>query len=267
MPRTSVTRIAAFGAAFGLAACAGPALRPSVVPGAPHREALLVLTGFGYGRNDADGFRSIATQAAADGIDVYIPKYLTRTGLDSSREALETFIRTERLDRYDRIHVFAFIAGGWTFNAAVMRGGMPNLASVVYDRSPFQERAPRVAVDALPVRAWLRYGSTIFDLARTPYPTLHAPGARVALLVETEPTAFIRHHAKEALAPGPVDAACDAFVQPFDDCAYIPLSHDDVYPRFGELWPDVESFIRTGRFTSDAVRTTPSSDALALPRR
>ena len=254
-------------AAVAAASCAGPALRPAVSPAIRHREALLILPGFGYGREDGAGFTSIAPSASADGIDVYVPKYLTRTGLDSSRNTLRSFIREQHLDRYERLHVFAFLAGAWTFNPAVARDLTPNLTSIVYDRSPYQERAPQIAVDALPLLAWLRYGSTISDVARTPYPSLMAPGPRVALLIETRPTAFIRHHAAEATAAGPFNFRCGAFHQRYDDCAYIPMSHDDVYKQFADLWPDVEAFIRTGRFREDAVRTAPSSAALSLSLR
>ena len=51
-------------------------------------------------------------------------------------------------------------------------GTLPNLATIVYDRSPFQERAPthRRPRLARPGLAALR--PTIFDVARTPYPPL-----------------------------------------------------------------------------------------------
>jgi hypothetical protein len=266
MPRVAAAIVAILGTA-GLACCAGPSFRPDLAPAAPRRDALLILPGFGYGRHDASGFRSIKATAAADGIDIYVSSYLTRTGLDSSRDALLAYIRGEHLDRYERLHVFAFIAGGWTLNAAVTRDVVPNLATVIYDRSPFQERAPEIAVSEMPVRAWLRYGFTIFDLAKTPYTPMRAPGVQVALLVETLPTLFIRHHATQALARGPFDPGCSAFTQPYDDCAFVAMTHDDLYPRFPELWPDVESFIRTGRFTASAVRTPPSGGTLTLARR
>src|SRR5262249_55481397 len=155
-----------------------------------------ILPGFGYGRDQANGFRSIRAHAAADGIDIYVANYVTRRGLDSSRDELRRFIREQRLDRYERVHVFAFIAGAWTLNPSSVRTLLPNLASVVYDRSPYQERAPKIAVDVLPLPAWLRYGATIFDVARTPYPPLNAANVNIGLLVETRPTAFIRRHAK-----------------------------------------------------------------------
>jgi hypothetical protein len=55
-------------------------------------DALLVLTGFGYGRAGRKALRA-------------------RSGLVASRTKLERFIREQRLDRYERLHVFAFIAG------------------------------------------------------------------------------------------------------------------------------------------------------------
>src|SRR5687768_16854545 len=147
-------RFAVIAAFTCLAACAGPVVKPAIVPSAPKREALLVLPGFGYGRTDDKAFRSIAGPSAAEGVDLYVAPFLTRSGLDTSRAKLELFIRANRLDRYERLHVFSFIAGAWTFNPLVERHALPNLASVVYDRSPFQERAPRIAADRLPLLAW-----------------------------------------------------------------------------------------------------------------
>jgi hypothetical protein len=253
-----------FAAGAGLVSCAGPLIKPAATPSRPNRDALLILPGFGYGRADAGAFRSIAAAAAPRGIDVYVAPFVTRGGLDSSQDKLRRFIHAQRLERYARVHVFAFIAGAWTLNP--MARELPNLATVVYDRSPFQERAPRVAVTEMPLLAWLRYGSTIFDVARTAYRPLDASGVRVGMLVETRPTAFVRGHAKQARAYGPFAFACDALQQRYDDCAYVELSHDELYGHFGEVWPDVESFIRTGEFTATAVRTAPAHDALAEAR-
>ena len=223
-------------------------MTPRLSPARQHRDALLILPGLGYGRDEGKAFRGIAAAAAADGIDVYVPGYLTRDGLDASREKLRRYIATQRLDRYERLHVFAFIAGAWAVNPLLERDSLPNLTTVVYDRSPLQERAPAIAARRLPVLAWLRYGSTIFDLARVPYPPLAQPRVRVALLVETRPTSFIRRHEKDA-ALGTVAFDCDALRQRYDACAYVPMSHDEIYTRFAEVWPEVRSFIATGRLS------------------
>lgn len=237
-----------------LAACAGPRLVPSLSPARPHDDALLILTGFGYGRGDGTALTDVSRTAAAAGIDVYVPRYITRGGLDDSRARLAGFIRAAQLDRYERVHVFAFIAGAWTVNPLVDRGSLPNLTTIVYDRSPFQERAPRLAVRDLRVPAWLRYGSTIFDVARTPYPPLTRPDVRVGLVVESEPTAFVRRHARPDDLPAASAFDCDAIGERYDDCIHVAMSHDELYTRFAEIWPDVEAFMQTGRFTAGAVR-------------
>lgn len=244
-----------------LTACAGVVVRESPEPST--REALLVLPGFGYSRDAQKALRALAPAMAADGIDLFVPTYVSRSGIAASRVNLEHFIRDRQLNRYRRVHVFAFIAGAWTLNPLVAAGGLPNLATVIYDRSPLQERAPAIAIDKLHFLTWLRYGSPVFDLARTPYAALTAPNVRIALMVETRPTSFIQRYEKAARDYGPFRFECDAFGQRFDDCLFLPMTHDDLYTRFAELWPEVLAFIRAGRFTTGANRTPPTGDPFA----
>ena len=260
------SRLAAIAVAASLAACAGPTLKPSVTPGTLRPDAMLILPGFGYGRDDDKAFRAVAAAAAADGFDVFVPAFINRDGLDSSRVELARFIRDHRLARYRRLHVFAFIAGAWTFNPLADAGDLPNLATVTFDRSPYQERAPIIAAQRLRLLAWLRFGATVFDLARTPYPPLRAPHVRIGLLVESRPTAFIRKHAEAARRLGPYEFGCDAFRQRYDDCAYLAMNHDELYVRFTDVWREVITFVRTGRFSHAEDRTAPVDDASSARR-
>ena len=225
-------------------------------------EALVVLPGFGYGGDGERVLKALAPAIAAEGMDLHVPDYISRSGLGESRRNLQRYVR-ERLARYDRVHVFAFIAGGWTFNPLADAGAVPKLATVVYDRSPLQERAPRIADEQLHFLTWVRYGSPVFDLARTPYPPLTSPGAKVGLIVETSPTSFIRQHEKTARSYGAFQFECEAFGQRHDDCLYVDLNHDELYERFAEVWPEVRAFIRTGQFLTAANRTPPRDDPFA----
>ena len=245
-----------------VAACVGPIAKPSISPSKPKGDALLVLPGFGYGRGGEKALRALAPLLANEGVDLYVPTYVTRTGLATSRAKLERFVRDNRLNQYDRVHVFAFLAGAWTLNPLVEQRHLPNLASVVYDRSPFQERAPGIAAAKLRLLAWVRYGTTVFDVARTPYVPLTAPGVKVALMVESTPTAFIRRYEKAAREYGPFRFDCGSFLQRFDDCAYLPMNHDELYVRFAEIRPELLTFIRTGRFSDAANRMPPVTDSL-----
>lgn len=245
-----------------LAACAGAVIRPVVRPAQMETEALLVLPGFGYNRDGERALQALADVVGREGMALFVPTYISRGGLDDSRRNLARFFATHQLGRYSRVHVFAFIAGAWTFNPMVEAATLPNLATVIYDRSPYQERAPRIADDTLHFLTWLRYGSPVFDVARTPYPPLTRPDVRTALLVETIPTDFIRKREAKALAYGPLRFECDAFGQRYDDCAYVALNHDELYVNVAKLWPDVLAFIRGGRFTAAADRTPPAGPAV-----
>ena len=246
-----------------LAACGGSVVRPALSPAKPPSDALLVLPGYGYSGAGERALRSLAPAMANEHIDLYVADYVTRSGLATSRAKLERFIRENRLDRYERLHVVAFLAGAWTLNPLLEQRVLPNLATVVYDRSPFQERAPRIAAEKLPVLAWMRYGSTVFDVAKTPYAPLTAPHVKVALLIESTPTSFIRRYEREARSYGPFAFACGAFGQRYDDCAYLPMNHDELYTRFADVWPEVLTFIRNGTFTVAANRQPPAGDPLA----
>lgn len=261
-----VTRITVLALSASLGACVGPIAQLSLSPSTQKGDALLVLPGFGYGPGGQDALRSLAPLVASEGVDLYAPTYLARSGLADSRTKLQRFIRNNRLDHYERLHVFAFIAGAWTLNPLVEQRQLPNLASVIYDRSPFQERAPAIAAATVRLLTWVRYGSTVFDLARTPYVPLTVPGAKVALMVESTPTSFIRRHEKRAREYGPFRFDCDSFRQQFDDCLYLPMNHDELYVRFAEVWPEWLSFIRTGRFSGAANRTPPAGDSLTPSR-
>jgi hypothetical protein len=259
--------MALLGLSVGITGCARTLARPTIAPATPAVDAVLVLPGFGYGRAGERALRAIAPTMAADGFELFVPTYVARGGLDDSRERLSRFLREQSLDRYRRVHVFAFLAGGWAVNPLLEAGALPNLATVVYDRSPLQERAPRIADETMHVLTWIRYGSPVFDLAKTPYPPLTRPAARVALLVETRPTAFVRKHADVARGYGPLNFGCDSFSQRYDDCAYLPFTHDEVYRRFAEVWPEMKSFIESGQFTVAATRTPPAGDPLGVRNR
>jgi len=262
-----LARLVVVACCAGSVACANAIVRPVLAPSKPTADALLVLPGFGYSRAGEQAFRSLAPSMAAEGVDLYLATFVSRSGLEDSRERLRRFIRENRLDRYDRVHVFAFIAGGWTFNPLVDSDVLPNLTTVVYDRSPYQERAPRIARERLRFLTWVKYGSVVFDVARTPYAPLDAPDVRVGLVVETVPTPFIRRYAASARRQGPYRFECDAFGQRYDDCLYTAMNHNDLYVRFGEVWPDVRAFIRTGRFTPSANRTPQITETPAGGRQ
>ena len=76
-------------------------------------------------------------------------------------------------------------------------------------------------------------------------------------MVESSATPFIRRYEKTAREYGPFRFDCGSFLQKFDDCVFLPMNHDELYVRFAEIWPELLTFIRTGRFSDAANRTPP----------
>jgi hypothetical protein len=63
----------------------------------PNGDALLVLPGFGYSHAGEKALRALAPATAAEGNDLYVADYVTRSGLVESRAKLERFIHDNRL--------------------------------------------------------------------------------------------------------------------------------------------------------------------------
>src|SRR5262245_1197571 len=97
------------------AGCAHPSIQ-TATPARPRTDALVVLPGFGYTGAGERAFRELSPAVVRDGFDLYVPSYISRSGIAASRRNLAHYLREQHLERYERVHVFAFIAGAWTFN-------------------------------------------------------------------------------------------------------------------------------------------------------
>ena len=122
-----------------MSACAGTLPRPSACTNRATRRS--------WSRPDSatprrqKALRWLAPTTAAEGVDLYgrLPDARRPRGQPRGSSS-DSF--ANRLDRYRRLHVFAFLAGAWTMNPLLERQLPANLASVIYDRSPFRNGRP-----------------------------------------------------------------------------------------------------------------------------
>jgi len=198
-----------------------------------------------------------AANVQGKGYRVFTADYLRKESLSASRESIKNFIYEHRLHECERLHVLAFIAGAWSLNPLLQELKLANLKTVVYDRSPLQERAPRVVTEEIPVIVRQMFGAVIFEMARTPYSPFEPGSVRTGLIVETKATSLIRFFKEEALALGPVQFDFASFRQKHDDAVYWPFDHAQMYDRFDELEPLLLTFIEKGRFPEDSNRSVP----------
>lgn len=223
------------------------------------REAILILVGFGSKLHNE---RKIAKHFRDQGYDIYQPKYVYRKSIQQGELKLQAFTNKHDLKAYKKLHVVCYIIGGWTFNNWVNSSGLTNIQSIIYDRSPLQERAPQVLMQDSKIITKLYIGQIIQEFAETPYPPLVDSQANIGIMIETQPTKLIRKHRKSAAAMGPISWKVSDLNQPFSDYCYIPVDHDELYTNVKLVSPLIFEFIKTGNFSDSCNRTAPSIDPL-----
>ena len=221
------------------------------------KEAILILPGFG---SKLHGSKHQKKYFRDKGYDLFIPKYISRKSIAASVKNVDEFIAKHQLGEYRKIHVFSYIVGSWTINAWIKDHPQNNIATIVYDRSPLQERAPFALVTDSPKIAKMLAGPIMAEFSRTPYSGIPKGKIHTGLLVESKATKLIRRHKKTALGMGEVRWDMAQFGQEHDDFLYTWLDHDDMYERFDVVGPDIFYFIKNGRFTDNARRMPYDGD-------
>ena len=160
-----------------------------------NKEALVILTGFG---SKYHSLKAIKKEFGAYPYDVFVPRYISRKSIAATVQNLDEFWKKENLDRYEKVHVLGYIVGSWTINTWINAGGPLNIATIIYDRSTLQERAPTILVKDMKLFNWILFGPVMQDLIDTPYPALVFPDIEKGLLLETYATKVVRKHQERA---------------------------------------------------------------------
>jgi hypothetical protein len=215
------------------------------------KEAILILPGFGSKLNGTKAQRRFF---AKKGYDLFIPDYLSRKSMAATLEKFDRFFEKQHLNEYRKIHVFSYLVGSWTINNWIEKHPENNIFTIIYDRSPLQERAPQVVVSESPLINFAA-GPVLRDFSRMPYPVLqNKNGIRTGIIIESKATKYIKRHKKAALALGPVRWDFENLGQPADDFFYTWLDHDRMYKRFDVIGEEIFFFIKNGRFSENARR-------------
>jgi len=225
------------------------------------REAIVILAGLG---SKVHNERKIAQYFKDKGYDIYQPSYIYRKGIDKGVDKLERFSKKHELSSYKKVHIFCYIIGGWTFNRWHSKSSLTNIETVIYDRSPMQERAPYVLMKDSKFIAHLVIGKVNDELATTPYSPITNFKGKIGLLIETVPTKLIRRHLKTAASLGPISWDVKSLNQSHTDYYYASMNHDEMYTHIEKAGTEILSFIKTGSFGERANRTAPTIDPLQI---
>lgn len=212
-----------------------------------HKEALLILPGFG---SKYHLLHKIKKTFKSTPYDVFVPRYIDRGSMRETLKNFDKYWKKHGLNRYQKVHVFGYIVGSWTINSWIAQNGRANIATVVYDRSTLQERAPLVLVQDMKLVKFFLFGNVVKNLLETPYPLQLDTCIRHGMLLETYATNTIRKHKKTADSMGPYCWEVSCFEQKVDDYRYIPLNHDQMYTHPEIFAEAFLYFIENGNFGS-----------------
>ena len=215
------------------------------------KEAILILPGLGDSKKGREKQLEFFGQLE---YDLYIPNFIDRKSVDASLKKFKTFYHTHNLNQYKKIHVFSYILGTWVINKFILENGVLNISSIVYDRSPLQERAPIVLVENIPFIARLVKGKIVEDISKIDYPKIPKSAIKIGLLVESKATKLITRFKKETIQKGDVHWNNYDFNQERDDLIFTPLNHDQMYLHFEVIGQDILSFFKNGHFLLSSQR-------------
>jgi hypothetical protein len=209
-------------------------------------QALLILPGFGSKIYGTRALKQFFKQAE---MPVYIPRYISRKSIRLSINALERYYQKQGLVEYKQLHVLSYIVGSWTLNQWIADYGKRNIKTIIYDRSPLQERAPLILLKDMALVNALVFGKITRDFVNTPYPVLNDSTIIKGVFIETYATNVVRKHKETAMEQGPLSWDVTDLKQPVNDFTYLPLNHDQMYTKPQEFGNEVFYFIEHGHFS------------------
>ncbi len=211
-------------------------------------DAVVVLVGLTAGWRKRRAVRR-HFRAAFD-LPVYVPWIPYPLGCEPAASWLGFVLRRRmRRGRLKRLHVLAYIGGGFLLRK-LAAGGLPlPIGRIVYNRGPIQEQVPRALVARVPRILLMIFGRPFLDLASGRYRDLAFPTTELeqGLIVETTASRLAR---KLGVDQDKTLTRPEGFgrLLPCADAALaVAVSHDEVYDAPVFLDPAI-SFLKTGCF-------------------
>ena len=216
------------------------------------KTALVVLNGFGDSKKNRKAQTEFFTTL---NYDLFIPEFILRHSLDESVKVFSDFYLDQKLDEYDEVKVVCYIIGGYVLNRHVENEGFGQISTIIYDRSPIQERAPKVAVDRIRLVSKIMFGDVIRQFSLVDNSPLESTtGVEVGLIIENKATSLMRKFQKAANKYGEYNFNPHQIDGNLDDYFHTVLDHDEMYVRFDITGDEIKYFLENGVFTQEARR-------------
>ncbi len=217
-----------------------------------NKEALVVLNGFGSSKRTIEIQKDFFKEK---GYDLFIPDYIAKKSIDMTLANFFFFYKKNNLSSYKQVKIFCYIIGGYVLNQHIERYGKGNITTIIYDRSPTQERAPRSATERFPFISKLLYGKVLSDFSNLQITSLSdARNLNIGVIIESKATRLMRFLKKTADKYGQYNYQAQYIEMNLDDFIYTHLDHDQMYRRFDIIGNEILYFLEQGVFTENAKR-------------
>jgi hypothetical protein len=219
------------------------------------KTALVVLNGFGDSKKNRKAQTAFFSSLK---YDFFMPEFILRHSLEESVATFSEFYKDQNLDGYAEVKVMCYIIGGYVLNRHIEREGLGSITTIIYDRSPIQERAPRVAVDRMSLLAKIKFGKVLEQFASIENsPLKHSSNVQnldIGLIIENKATRLMRFFHKAADKYGKCNFSPHQIDPNLDDYFHTILDHDEMYVRFDVIGEEIKHFLENDRFSDDARR-------------
>jgi hypothetical protein len=216
------------------------------------KKALVILNGFG----DSKKNRKIQQEFFQEkGYDLFIPEYVQKKSIDLTVSTFSSFYDKNNLDEYKEVKFLCYIIGGYVLNKHIEKNGKGKITTIIYDRSPTQERAPKVATARLPFISKILYGKVLADFSEKKNNSLSdANGLKVGVIIENKATRLMRFFKKKSDSYGNYNYNAEEIEKNLDDFLHTYLDHDLMYKSFDVIGKEIFYFLENGKFTENAKR-------------
>ena len=217
-----------------------------------NKKALVILNGFG----DSKKNRKVQSNFFKDkGYDLFIPEYHENSSLDSTISNFSSFYELNNLDHYKEVNFLCYIVGGFVLNKHIIKYGHGKISTIIYDRSPIQERAPLTTVKKIPLIVKILYGKLIFEFSKEEIVSLNnSYNIKIGVIIENKATRVMRIFKKTANSFGEYNYDAREIEKNYSDFMHTKLDHDQMYNRFDIIGDEIFYFLNNGIFTKEARR-------------
>jgi hypothetical protein len=209
------------------------------------KEALIILPGLGDSKKGRNNQKLYFENV---GYDLFIPDYIDKESFQATVKKFTQFFEDQKLNEYKKVHVFSYILGSWTINTFINNQGAQNISTIIYDRSPLQELAPRVISERIPRIGRMVSGDIIEDFSKINYPPIFNDEMHIGIIIESKATPLLRMFRKTVMSYGSIDWSNLDMSQSYDELIYTRLNHDEMYYSFDEIGEDILEFIKHSKF-------------------